>query len=168
MIPVSLPSLSTVERGVSIELVGLTEKRLAALDERGLDHVQLSLQGVTAASADEIGGYKGGFDRKMAVAEWVGKLGIPLTLNAVVHRRNMDRLEETIALAQQLGARRIEVATVQFHGWAAVNRAALMPTHEQSLRARDVVNEARERLKGQLVIDYVPADHHAKYPNQRG
>ena len=144
--------------------VGLTEKRLAALDERGLDHVQLSLQGVTAASADEIGGYKGGFDRKMAVAEWVGKLGIPLTLNAVVHRRNMDRLEETIALAQQLGARRIEVATVQFHGWAAVNRAALMPTHEQSLRARDVVNEARERLKGQLGIDYVPADHHAKYP----
>lgn len=144
--------------------VGLTEKRLAALDERGLDHVQLSLQGVTAESADEIGGYKGGFDRKMAVAGWVGKQGIPLTLNAVVHRRNMDGLEETIALAQQLGARRVEVATVQFHGWAAANRTALMPTQAQALRAREIVNEARERLKGELVIDYVPADHHAKYP----
>ncbi|WP_425403614.1 pyrroloquinoline quinone biosynthesis protein PqqE [Hwanghaeella sp.] len=144
--------------------VGLTEKRLAALDERGLDHVQLSLQGVTPETADEIGGYKGGYDRKMAVAGWVEKRGIPLTLNAVVHRRNLDNLEETIALAQKLGARRIEVATVQFHGWAAVNRAALMPTQEQALRAREIVNDARERLKGELVIDYVPADHHAKYP----
>lgn len=144
--------------------VGLTEKRLAALDERGLDHVQLSLQGVTPSMCDEIGGYKGAFGRKMQVADWVGKRGIPLTLNAVVHRRNLDDLEETIAFAQKLGARRIEVATVQFHGWAAANRAALMPTQAQALRAREVVNEARERLKGQLVIDYVPADHHAKYP----
>jgi len=144
--------------------IGLTERRLRALEERGLDHVQLSLQGVDAAMTDAIGGYRGGYARKMQVAEWVTAIGFPLTLNAVMHKRNLDRLPETIELALRMGARRVEVATVQFHGWAAVNRAALMPTREQAKRAREIVDEARERLKGVLVIDYVPADHHAKFP----
>jgi pyrroloquinoline quinone biosynthesis protein E len=144
--------------------VGLTERRLAALDAAGLDHVQLSLQGVTAEAADRIGGYKGGFARKMQVAQWVRALGLPLTLNAVMHKQNLDGLEATIALAVELGARRLEVATVQFHGWAALNRATLMPTRAQAARAREIVNEARARLRGVLVIDYVPADHHAQFP----
>ena len=98
--------------------VGLTEKRLNALDEAGLDHVQLSLQGTDAAMADEIGGYRGGFDRKMQVAKWIGSIGFPLTLNVVLHRRNLHQLPRAIELAVDMGARRIEVATVQFHGWA--------------------------------------------------
>jgi pyrroloquinoline quinone biosynthesis protein E len=130
--------------------IGLTERRVAALDAAGLDHVQLSLQRQAA--------------RKLLVAEWVAARGLPLTVNAVVHRQNLDRLEETIALAVRLGARRLEVATVQFHGWAARNRVALMPTRDQAARARETVLAARERLKGVLVIDYVPADHHARYP----
>jgi pyrroloquinoline quinone biosynthesis protein E len=144
--------------------VGLTERRVAELDGAGLDHVQLSLQGVDAELADRVGGYRGGFARKMQVAAWVRDRGLPLTLNAVMHKQNLDRLEETIDLAVRLGARRIEVATVQFHGWAARNRAALMPTRAQAARAREVVLAARERLKGVLVIDYVPADHHAQFP----
>lgn len=144
--------------------VGLTQARLQALDEAGLDHVQLSLQGADAATADRIGGYRGGFARKMQVAEWVRERGLPLTLNAVVHKQNLDQLPEAIELAVTLGARRMEVATVQFHGWAAVNRAALMPTRAQAARARELVIAARQRLKGVLVIDYVPADHHAQYP----
>ena len=144
--------------------IGLNRRRLEALDAAGLDHIQLSLQGVNAAMADRIGGYRGGFDRKMQVAEWIGEIGFPLTLNAVMHRQNLDRLPETIELALSLGARRIEVATVQFHGWAARNRLALMPTYEQAVEANRIVAEARQRLKGRLVIDYVPADHHAKYP----
>ena len=39
-----------------------------------------------------------------------------------MHRQNVHQLEEAIALAERLGARRIEVATVQFHGWAMANR----------------------------------------------
>jgi pyrroloquinoline quinone biosynthesis protein E len=144
--------------------IGLTERRLDALEAAGLDHVQLSVQGVDAAASDEIGGYRGGFARKMQAAGWIAERGIPLTLNAVMHRRNLDRLEETIALALELGARRLEVATVQFHGWAVRNRGALMPTREQARRAGEIVAEARARLKGRLVIDYVPSDHHADYP----
>jgi pyrroloquinoline quinone biosynthesis protein E len=67
-------------------------------------------------------------------------------------------------LAVKLGARRIEIATVQFHGWAEKNRGALMPTREQVLKANDIVLAARKRLEGILVIDYVPADHHSSYP----
>jgi pyrroloquinoline quinone biosynthesis protein E len=144
--------------------VGLTAKRLKALEAAGLDHVQLSVQGVDAAAADEIGGYKGGFARKMEVAGWIADIGFPLTLNAVMHRKNLDRLDETIALAVNLGARRLEVACVQFHGWAMLNQGALMPTREQALAARDTVAAARERLKGTLVIDFVPPDYYATYP----
>jgi PqqA peptide cyclase len=144
--------------------IGLTERRVAELDAAGLDHVQLSIQGTDAAMADRVGGYRGGFARKMQVAGWVHTTGLPLTVNAVMHKQNLDRLEETIEIAVTLGARRLEVATVQFHGWAALNRAALMPTRAQAMRAREIVLAARERLRGTLVIDYVPADHHARYP----
>ena len=58
----------------------------------------------------------------------------------------------------------MEVAIVQFHGWAMLNRAAMMPTKEQADEASKIVAEARKRLAGQLVIDYVPADYHSDYP----
>jgi len=144
--------------------VGLTEARLRALDAAGLDHVQLSVQGVDAVSADAIGGYRGGFERKMRVAGWVAEIGFPLTLNAVMHRRNLDRLEETVELALGLGARRLEVACVQFHGWAAANRAALMPTLAQARAAKALVDAKRKDLLGRLVIDFVPPDYHAEFP----
>ena len=146
--------------------IGLTEKRLQALDEAGLDHVQLSLQGTTAQMADAVGGYRGGFDRKMQVAAWIGKIGFPLTLNAVLHRHNLHQLPRALEMAVEMGARRIEVATVQFHGWALKNRTELMPTRAQAREATRIVAEARAALKGTLVIDYVPADYHEDYPKR--
>ncbi|MEM9148186.1 MAG: pyrroloquinoline quinone biosynthesis protein PqqE [Pseudomonadota bacterium] len=144
--------------------IGLTEARLRDLEEAGLDHIQLSLQGTEAAMADRIGGYKGGFQRKMQVAEWIAARGFPLTINAVMHRLNLASLPQAIGMAERLGARRIEVACVQFHGWAAANKAALMPTRAQAETARTTVAEARARLRGRLVIDFVPPDYHATYP----
>lgn len=144
--------------------IGLTEARLEKLAANGLDHLQLSLQGVDHETADLYGGYKGGFDRKIAVAGWVTRLGLPLTINAVMHRHNLATLDRMIELAVELGARRLEVATVQFHGWAEKNKAALMPTRDQVRQAGQTVRDARRRLKGVLVIDYVPADYYATYP----
>ncbi|MEM6678842.1 MAG: pyrroloquinoline quinone biosynthesis protein PqqE [Pseudomonadota bacterium] len=144
--------------------VGLTEARLSRLAELGLDHVQLSLQGVSAAMADLIGGYQGGFETKMQVAAWTTALDLPLTINAVVHRRNLDDVAETIALAHRLGARRLEIANTQYHGWAFKNRAALMPTPDQVKRAGGIIAAARDRLAGEMVIDYVTPDHHATFP----
>lgn len=108
--------------------IGLTEKRITELSDAGLDHLQLSIQGSTPERADRVGGYKGGYQRKIVVAEWTHAAGIPLTVNAVCHKQNMDQMDEMLDLAVKLGARRIEIATVQFHGWADKNRKALMPT----------------------------------------
>ncbi|MEL6979483.1 MAG: pyrroloquinoline quinone biosynthesis protein PqqE [Pseudomonadota bacterium] len=144
--------------------VGLGAGRLEALAAAGLDHLQLSVQAPEAALSEAIGGYAGAFAKKRAVAEAAARLDLPLTLNAVMHRRNFDGLEATIALAQAWGARRLEVATVQLHGWAARNRAALTPSEAQVLRASEIVAAAQERLRGALVIDYVPSDQFARYP----
>lgn len=156
------------EAGLYVNLItsglGLTLARLRELDGAGVDHVQLSLQGVGPTAADRISGMAGSWDRKMQVARWIAEIGFPLTLNAVVHRQNIDTLPQMIDLALAMGARRIEVATVQFHGWADLNRGALMPSRAQAALARRIVNEAREALRGRMVIDYVPADHHAQFP----
>lgn len=144
--------------------IGLTRERLIALDNAGLDHIQLSLQGVRAEIADTIGGYRGGFERKMALARMIAEQGIPLTLNAVMHRHNMDDLPETISLAADLGARRVEVACVQFYGWALRNREALQPSRDQVVSAKRIVDEARAAYRGRLAIDFVPPDYYADFP----
>ena len=144
--------------------IGLTEKRLEALDAAGLDHIQLSLQGVNAAMADRIGGYRGGFDRKMHVAEHIARIGFPLTLNAVMHRQNLDDLPATLEMAVRLGARRIEVACVQFQGWALENRAALQPFRHQVDAAKAIIAQAIETYRGTLVIDFVPPDYYSDFP----
>ena len=144
--------------------VGLTDARLHELDAAGVDHIQLSLQGITAESADWIGGYKGAFKRKMAVADKIAEIGFPLTLNAVMHRHNLDDLPEMIDMAKRLGARRIEVACVQFQGWALKNRSMLQPTREQVDTAKRVVAQAREEERGTLVFDFVPPDYYADFP----
>lgn len=142
----------------------LDRDKLAALADAGLDHLQLSIQDSRDASANRIGGYKEGHAKKMAVADMVTEIGLPLTINAVVHRQNLDNLEEIIDLAVEKKAKRLEVAHVQYYGWALMNRAALMPTRAQADRAIDVVRAAQERLKGILVIDYVVPDYYARFP----
>jgi pyrroloquinoline quinone biosynthesis protein E len=142
----------------------LTRDGLEQLAGAGLDHVQISIQDAQPAKGDYLAHYAGGHCKKLQVAGWVRELGLPLTINAPVHRRNIDRLPAMIALAEQLGARRIEVAHVQYYGWALHNRRALMPTRAQVLRSADVVAGARERLKGILVIDFVVPDYYASRP----
>jgi pyrroloquinoline quinone biosynthesis protein E len=137
---------------------------LARLAEAGLDHVQLSFQDVQAANADRIGGYAGGHAKKLAVAALVRAAGLPLTANFVVHRQNLDRLGDMIALAEELGAGRVEVAHVQYYGWSLLNRAALMPTRAQLDAATALVQAARVRLRGRMVIDYVVPDYYASEP----
>ncbi|WP_342239503.1 pyrroloquinoline quinone biosynthesis protein PqqE [Inquilinus sp. OTU3971] len=144
--------------------VAIDRDRFHGLVEAGLDHAQLSIQDTDAESAERIGHYPGAQPKKLAFAGWVREEGLPLTLNAVVHRQNLDRLGEMIDLAVDLGAARIEVAHVQYYGWALHNRDALMPSREQLDAASAVVEAARERLRGALVIDYVVPDYYARRP----
>ncbi len=142
----------------------LDERRIKALADAGLDHIQLSFQDSEPEGGDRIGGYKGGHRKKIQVARWIRAAGLPLTLNLVVHRQNLHHLEELIAMAVELDAHRMEIAHVQYYGWAFRNRAALMPTREQLDAATATVTAARERLKGKVVIDYVVPDYYARRP----
>ncbi|HML14180.1 MAG TPA: pyrroloquinoline quinone biosynthesis protein PqqE [Xanthobacteraceae bacterium] len=144
--------------------VGLTEKTLGALADAGLDHVQISIQDSIESSADRIAGYDGAFAKKRALAAQVVRLKLPLTVNAVVHRANIERVGDLVELALALGAGRVEIAHVQYYGWALENRAALMPTPEQVKRAVGEVEALRAKHHGRIVIDAVVPDYYAKYP----
>ena len=144
--------------------VGLTSERLNALADAGLDHVQISIQDNEAESADHIAGYKGAFACKSALAAEIVKLGLPLTVNVVVHRANIGRVEAMVELALSLGAGRVEIAHVQYYGWALKNRAALMPTREQVEQAVADVERLRTKYHGRIVIDAVVPDYYARFP----
>jgi pyrroloquinoline quinone biosynthesis protein E len=144
--------------------VGITAEMLRKLGDAGLDHVQISIQDSERASADHIAGYKGAFARKQALAAEVVRLKIPLTVNAVMHRANIDRIGAMVDLALVLGASRVEIAHVQYYGWALKNRAALMPTAEQVERAAVEVEKLRRRHHGKIVIDAVVPDYYARLP----
>jgi pyrroloquinoline quinone biosynthesis protein E len=144
--------------------IRLDADRLARLVEAGLEHVQLSLQDSEPASGDRIAGLAGAQQAKHRVAELVREAGLPLTVNAVVHRRNLEHLEEIIDLALSLGADRLEIAHVQYYGWALANRAALLPGRQQLDTATATIEAARARLAGRLIIDYVLPDYHAHRP----
>jgi pyrroloquinoline quinone biosynthesis protein E len=144
--------------------VGAALGKLDALADAGLDHVQLSIQAADAANAERIGGLPRAQAAKFAFAERVVALGLPLTLNAVIHRGNVHEVPAIIELAVAMGARRLEVAHTQYYGWAYVNRASLMPTRAQMDESIAVVESARERLKGQLVIDMVLPDYYSRFP----
>ncbi|MBV9863085.1 MAG: pyrroloquinoline quinone biosynthesis protein PqqE [Alphaproteobacteria bacterium] len=144
--------------------IGLERRRMAALAAAGLEHVQLSLQDSDSAAGDVIAGRPGAQGEKHRAAKVVREAGLPLTINAVVHRRNLERLEQLIELALGLGAERLEIAHVQYYGWGLANRAALLPSRAQLDRATATVAAARLRLAGRLVIDYVVPDYYARRP----
>ena len=144
--------------------VTLKRDRLEELRKRGLDHVQISFQDVDPENAERIGGYPGATAKKLEVAKWVTEMGMPLTINAPIHRQNIHNVGRYIELALELGAQRLEIAHVQYYGWAYLNRAALIPTYEQTIESIELVERERERLKGVLTIDMVVPDYYAKRP----
>jgi pyrroloquinoline quinone biosynthesis protein E len=139
-------------------------REIEAFAAAGLKHVQLSFQDFAQGNGDRIAGLSGAHAKKTRFANAVRAAGLPLTLNMVVHRQNLDGVPDMIGMALELGARRVEIAHVQYYAWALANRAALLPTRRQLDRATEAVEAARERLKGVLTIDYVIPDYHGVRP----
>jgi pyrroloquinoline quinone biosynthesis protein E len=170
--PLARPDLTELVRaarknGLYVNLItagiGLSAERLAELVEAGLDHLQLSFQDAEAIAADEFAGLAA-HEKKVAIAREIAKQRIAFTVNLVVHRRNVGRLEEMLAMAEQLGAHRIEVAHVQYYGWAVPNRAELLPTREQVDRSLGVLARAQERMRSRVRLEYVTPDYYARFP----
>ena len=159
---------SLARRGVYTNLitagVGIADGRIEAFADAGLDHIQLSFQGARAATTEKIGNSRGAHEKKLETARRVRKAGLPLTINAPIHRHNMEEVPEFIELALSLGAERLEIANVQYAGWALLNRNALMPEREAVERQVRIVEEAQERLRGIMTIDFVTPDYFAIYP----
>lgn len=143
--------------------IGLSEQRLQSLVDAGLDHIQISFQDSREEAANWIAGAKA-HAHKLELSRAIRQHKIAFTVNLVVHRQNLDHLEEMIAFIEQLRPERIEIAHTQYYGWALANRASLMPTRAQLDNAVSIVQQAEKRLAGKIRIDSVVPDYYAKYP----
>ena len=144
--------------------VTLDERAMAALMGAGIDHIQLSFQDIDPVQNDATGAHPGAYAKKAAAAARIREAGLPLTLNFVLYRGNVTRAAAMIAFAEAQGAARLEMAHVQYYGWGLRNRAALLPTRAQLDEVTALVEAARLRLRGRMVIDYVVPDYHASRP----
>ena len=143
--------------------IGLSRPRAQALREAGLDHVQVSIQADEPVLSDRLAGISS-FDKKIEAARLVKELGWPLTLNVVLHRQNIDRVEAILGWVEELGADRVELANTQYYGWALANRSALLPSREQLENAEKVTRAFRERLRDRTDVIYVIPDYYSQYP----
>jgi pyrroloquinoline quinone biosynthesis protein E len=143
--------------------VGLTEPRIKAFKEAGLDHIQLSFQDSTQELNDFLT-HTRTFDLKERVMKAVRAYGYPTVLNVVLHRLNIDHIEQILAMAEAMGVEYLELANTQFYAWAMVNRDLLLPTREQVERAEAVTNTFRERNGDKMRVFFVVPDYYAKRP----
>jgi pyrroloquinoline quinone biosynthesis protein E len=143
--------------------VPANRERILGLRAAGLDAFQLSVQDVDAEAARAITGGDW-LDHKMQVAAWLREAELPITVNVVLHRGNLDRVAEIVALAERLGADRLELANTQYLSWALRNRSALLPSRAQLDRARAVAQSARDRNRGSMDIVFVLPDYYAQTP----
>lgn len=128
--------------------IGLTEKKIDAFAQAGLDHIQISFQASDEELNAALAGNAKAFQQKLAMAKAVKAHGYPMVLNFVLHRHNIDQIDKIIDLSIELDADDVELATCQFYGWAQLNREGLLPTREQIARAEDVVHQYREKMAG--------------------
>ncbi len=142
---------------------GLSAERIAALKAAGLDHIQVSIQAPEKDLSDWLAGTES-FEHKKQVARWVKQQGYPMVLCVVIHRHNIDQMEDILEMAIELGADYLELANTQYYGWAHLNRAQLMPTRAQFERAEAIAQRYKKKLKGRMKIYYVIPDFYEDRP----
>ena len=143
--------------------IGLTEPRIARMKELGLHHIQLSFQDSTREMNDFLSSTRT-FDLKLRVARLIKQYDYPMVLNVVLHRYNLDHVDRIIEMALEMGVEYLELANTQYYGWGLVNRAQLMPTREQLLRAEAIVNAYRARIGNRVRILFVVPDYFEARP----
>jgi pyrroloquinoline quinone biosynthesis protein E len=143
--------------------VGLNETRIKALKEAGLDHIQLSFQDSGREMNDFLSSTRT-FELKSKVAALIKAYDYPMVLNCVLHRLNIDHVEQILTMAEQLGAEYVELANTQYYGWAFLNRTQLMPSQEQLRRAEEVTKRFRDRPGQKMKIYFVVPDYYETRP----
>ncbi len=144
---------------------GLSEHRIRALKEAGLDHIQLSFQDSTREMNDFLSSTRT-FDLKRRVAALIKSHDFPMVMNCVIHRMNMDHVDRIIDLAAEIGAEFLELANTQYYGWALRNRDHLIPSRIQLQKAEEVVAAKRAVLGDRLRILFVVPDYFEGRPKR--
>lgn len=164
-----LPELIRHARGLGyyINLItsgyGLSEEKIVALKEAGLDHIQISIQ----APEESLNNYLAGtesFEEKKSVARLIKKHGYPMVLCVVIHRENIHLMQKILEMAEELGADYLELANTQYYGWAHINRDQLLPNKEQFEQAEAIAQAYKEKVKGRMKIYYVVPDLYEDRP----
>lgn len=143
--------------------VGMDAERVRRLRDVGLDHIQLSIQASNSELNDRIAG-SGSFAHKLAMAREIKANGFPMVLNFVIHRDNIDCMQDMLDLAIRLEADYVELANAQYYGWALVNRHRLLPTRDQIARAQAVAEDYQQRHGDRIKIYYVVPDYYENRP----
>jgi PqqA peptide cyclase len=143
--------------------IGLTESRIRALKAAGLDHIQLSFQDSTREMNDFLSSTRT-FELKSKAAALIKRYDYPMVLNVVLHRLNIDHVEQILQIAEQMEADYVELANTQYYGWAWLNRERLLPSHEQVLRAEATTQRFRERVGDRMKIYFVVPDYFERRP----
>ncbi len=144
--------------------ITLSKDKLIEFKKSGLNHLQLSIPAPNEEVSYLTTGYRNALEQKIKIANYTNELQIPLTINTVIHKDNIDLLPEIIELAITLKARRLEIAHTQYHGIAYQNKEQLLPSLKQLEKSIVLVEKAKETLNSQLQIDHVIPDYYAKYP----
>ena len=143
--------------------IGMTEARIKALKHAGLDHVQLSFQDSTREMNDFLSSTRT-FELKSQVAALIRKYDYPMVLNVVLHRLNIDHVDEILAMAERIGAQYVELANTQYYGWAWLNRDRLLPSREQLRRAEATLQRFRARVGEKIKVFFVVPDYFETRP----
>jgi len=144
--------------------IGMDEGRVKRLKDAGLDHIQISFQASSEELNNRIAGSKKAFAQKIAMARAVKAAGYPMVLNFVLHRQNIDYIEEILTLSMELQADYVELANAQYHGWALKNRLHLLPSREQLQRAEKITNQFREKSAGKMKTFFIIPDYFEDRP----
>ena len=147
--------------------MGLNEQRIARLKEAGLQHIQISFQASDPVVNNALAGSKHAFEQKYEMSRLVKQYGYPMVLNFVIHRHNIDQIEQIIELCLELEADTVELAICQFYGWAYENRQGLLPTKAQLIRAERITNEYRKKIQERNIkckLIFVVPDYYEERP----
>ncbi len=147
--------------------MGLTEARIASLKEAGLQHIQISFQASDPSVNNALAGSKHAFEQKYEMSRLVKQYDYPMVLNFVIHRQNIDQIDQIIDLCLELEADTVELAICQFYGWAFENIEGLLPTKEQVVRAERITNEYRQKIEARGIkckLIFVVPDYYEERP----
>lgn len=81
----------------------LTRAVVQALRDAGLDQMALSLDASTPEAHDRFRGVAGAFQKTMEAIQWAHEVPLPVQINTVMSRHNLEDVDRLMTLVQRLG-----------------------------------------------------------------